>query len=228
MAFNLEKVVPWGRTLEEYSKMFCLTETELHLSILGCGDGPAGFNKEMKALGREMVSIDPLYQFSLEQIRGRIDISFNQVMQQVRQNQDEFIWETISSPEELGRLRMGAMQNFLTDFERGKEQGRYRVEELPFLPFDDKQFDLALCSHFLFLYSDQLSFDFHRGSIAEMGRVAKEVRIFPLVKLGGVKSQHAERIVTDFKAEGYVVSIETVDYEFQRGGNQMMKIAATN
>ena len=224
MAFNLEKVVPWGRTLEEYAKMFSLTDADLSLSILGCGDGPASFNREMTALGHEVLSIDPLYQFSIEQIRGRIDISFNQVLQQVRENQDEFVWESIASPDELGRLRMGAMQNFLADFERGKEEGRYRVEELPSLPFDDKQFDLALCSHFLFLYSDQLSLDFHRKSIAEMCRVAKEVRIFPLLKLGSVKSRHVERIVKGFKVQGYAVNIEIVDYEFQRGGNEMMKI----
>ena len=204
--------------------MFHLTDRELQLSILGCGDGPASFNKEMKTLGHEVVSIDPLYQFSTEQIRGRIEISFNQVLQQVRQNQNEFVWETISSPEELGRLRMGAMQDFLSDFEQGKEEGRYRIEELPTLPFMEKQFDLALCSHFLFLYSDQLPLKFHRESIAEMCRVAKEVRIFPLLKLGSVKSQHVEKVMNEFNAQGYAVSIERVDYEFQRGGNEMMKI----
>jgi hypothetical protein len=224
MAFHLEKVVPWGRTLEEYRKMFTLTDVELGLSILGCGDGPASFNKEMTALGHKVLSIDPLYQFSTEQIRGRIDISFNQVLQQVRENQDEFVWESIASPDELGRLRMGAMQNFLADFERGNAEGRYCVEELPTLPFAEKQFDLALCSHFLFLYSDQLSLKFHRESIAEMCRVAKEVRIFPLLKLGSIRSQHVEKIANEFTARGYTVSIETVNYEFQRGGNEMMKI----
>ena len=41
MSFTLEKVVPWGRSFDEYTAMFSLTETELEKHILGCGDGPA-------------------------------------------------------------------------------------------------------------------------------------------------------------------------------------------
>ena len=38
-------------------------------------------------------------------------------------------------------------------------RGRYRHDGLPSLGFDDGAFDLALCSHFLFTYSDLLSAD---------------------------------------------------------------------
>ena len=44
MAFTLDKVVPWGRSYDEYVSMFGLTGDDLSLSILGCGDGPASFN----------------------------------------------------------------------------------------------------------------------------------------------------------------------------------------
>lgn len=44
MGFALDKVVPWGRSYEEYISMFDLSEADLQLRILGCGDGPAGFN----------------------------------------------------------------------------------------------------------------------------------------------------------------------------------------
>jgi hypothetical protein len=76
---------------------------------------------------------------------------------------------------------MAAMQQFLEDFPQGIQQGRYIISELPVLPFDTEQFDLALCSHFLFTYSDLLSQDFHLASIRELCRVAQEVRIFPLL-----------------------------------------------
>ena len=96
--------------------------------------------------------------------------------------------------------------------------------ELPTLPFPDASFDLALCSHFLFLYSSQLGASFHLSAIREMCRVATEVRIFPLLALGGCTSRHLDRSVDDLRASGFAASIEDVPYEFQRGGNQMLRI----
>ena len=44
MAFTLENVVPWGRNLEEYTRMFELSDPDLDGRILGCAVGPASFN----------------------------------------------------------------------------------------------------------------------------------------------------------------------------------------
>jgi len=44
MAVVLDKVVPLGRLLEEYIKMFNLTADDLEKKILGVADGPASFN----------------------------------------------------------------------------------------------------------------------------------------------------------------------------------------
>ena len=38
--FTLDKVVPWGRSFDEYRRMFALTEIDLRRTIVGCGDGP--------------------------------------------------------------------------------------------------------------------------------------------------------------------------------------------
>jgi ubiquinone/menaquinone biosynthesis C-methylase UbiE len=46
---------------------------------------------------------------------------------------------------------MAAMQVFLDDHVLGRVEGRYVAAELPALPVADASFDLALCSHFLFL-----------------------------------------------------------------------------
>jgi hypothetical protein len=87
----------------------------------------------------------------------------------------------------------------------------------------------SICSieelrHFLFLYSEQLSKDFHVAAIREMGRVAQEVRIFPLLTLGGPRSPHIEPVTRRLQIDGVAVIVETVAYEFQRGGNQMMRV----
>jgi ubiquinone/menaquinone biosynthesis C-methylase UbiE len=100
------------------------------------------------------------------------------------------------------------MERFLADFEDGKTHGRYVDAELPTLPFDDGAFDLALCSHFLFLYSEQLSEDFHVAAIREMSRVARQIRIFPLLALGGARSPHVEPLIRRLHKDGFAVSVE--------------------
>lgn len=224
MSFTLSEVVPWGRSFEEYVRMFNLTDDDFDQRILGCGDGPASFNSEMNRRGCRVVSVDPIYQFSTGQIERRIAETYDEIISQVRRNKYDFVWDAIESPEALGRIRMVAMGEFLADFPQGQGEGRYIAGNLPALPFEDGRFDLALCSHLLFLYSEQLSLDFHRRSIAELLRVAREVRIFPLVDLAGKPSSHVHAIVSGVEEEGHRVTIEKVPYEFQQGGNEMMRI----
>jgi hypothetical protein len=203
--------------------MFALSEDDLRLRILGCADGPASFNAEATCRGGAVVSVDPLYRLDSKTIRGRIAETYDRILEQTRANQHQFVWNTFGSVDELGRARMQAMQTFLSDYDLGKRQGRYVDAELPVLPFPDKSFDLALCSHFLFLYTAQLSEDFHRQAILELCRVAKEVRIFPLIALDGTPSCRVPGIVETLPPP-CEAGLETVPYEFQRAGNQMMRI----
>ena len=76
----------------------------------------------------------------------------------------------------------------------------------------------------MFLYSDQLGLEFHLKAILELCRVAKEVRIFPLLDLSHKTSAHLEPVLQGLVDAGLKTSIETVDYEFQRGANQMLRI----
>ena len=226
MSFTLETIVPWGRSLDEYIAMFNLCDADFRGRILGCGDGPASFNALLTARGGQVLSVDPLYRFSAEDIRRRINETYAEVMEQTRKNMHEFTWTSMKSVEELGRVRKTAMEDFLGDYPRGLVEGRYLAGELPSLPCADAQFDLALCSHLLFLYSEQLSEEFHISSIRELCRVAAEVRIFPLLELGARRSRHLETVISRLKEEGYTVSIGVVPYEFQKGGNQMMIISS--
>lgn len=223
MAFRLEEVVPWGRSFEEYAGMFALANEDLEKRILGCADGPAGFNAELTKRGGRIVSIDPLYQFSRDEIRLRIDRVFDTVLDETRKNAHEFVWTNIRSVEDLGRTRRDAMNAFLEDYPRGAREGRYREAGLPGLPFKDREFGLALCSHYLFLYSPHLAEEFHLQSIRELCRVAGEVRIFPVLELGAVRSRHLDPVIDRLSREGYRIALEEVPYEFQRGGNQMMR-----
>lgn len=207
---TLQNVVPWGRNSEEYRAMFALSNSDLYSKILGCGDGPSSFNKEVTDQNGCVVSIDPVYQFTKEEINQRILETAKTVLEQVEQNKDQYVWKNIASVKELENVRMAAMATFLEDYDQGKEEQRYIEASLPNLPFEDKRFNLVLCSHFLFLYSDHFDLNFHIDSVLEMCRVGNEVRIFPLIE--------------NLKKNGYRCEVETVDYEFQTGGNQMLKV----
>jgi hypothetical protein len=221
---KLNEVVPWGRTLEEYKLMFNLSEADLSSKILGCGDGPASFNAEMTEKGYSTISIDPIYQFSDEQIKQRVNDTYEPVISQVKQNLDRYIWKNFHDADELGQARLAAMEKFLLDYKTGKDEGRYLFQSLPNLEFADRQFELCLCSHLLFLYSDQLSLEFHVDSIFELLRICPEVRIFPLLKLNGEPSPYLDRVMQELSSKGFSVQIQPVAYEFQKGGNQMLKV----
>ena len=224
MSFTLDKVVPWGRLFSEYQAMFALTEGDVQKKILGCSDGPASFNVTLTQQGGQITSVDPIYQFTAAEIQQRFDEAYTQIVAQLQANQHEFIWDTIPSVTELAKMRSEAMGLFINDYERGKKEGRYQAATLPTLPFPDHHFDLALCSHFLFLYSPHFTADFHLQSIKELCRVAHELRIFPLLELGAVKSRHLDAVLAQLNSAGYKTEITTVPYQFQKGGNQMLTV----
>lgn len=228
MPFSLNEIVPWGRSFDEYAGMFGLTEADLSGRILGCGDGPASFNAEATRRGYSVISCDPIYRFSAAQIERRVHETHDTIVERVRPYADSYNWDTFGSPEGLGRARMRSMQTFLADYEHGKREGRYVNACLPSLPLPDKTFDLALCSHLLFLYSDHLSLAFHREAIAEMCRVAKEVRIFPLLDLGSQESVHLKSITSGLQDAGREARFVQVDYEFQKGANTFLSITASS
>lgn len=204
--------------------MFALTPRDLRGRILDCGAGPASFNAEATAAGHRTSSCDPLYRFSAAEIRRRVEETSETLLAAVREHSERFVWRDIESPEKLGELRLTAMDRFLQDLPAGLEEGRYRDDALPRLRFGDGDFDLALCSHLLFLYSDTLSLEFHVASIRETCRVAGEARVFPLLGAYGEPSAHLVPAIGRLRDLGYAVERRRVPYEFLRGANEMLTV----
>ena len=221
---QLKNVVPWGRNLQEYKEMGLFSDADRDKKILGCGDGPASVNKELTEIGVNITSIDPIYQFTEEQIEQRVQESAQVVSVQLRKNRDDFVWKNISDVETLIQLRLEAMDNFLQDYKNGKKQERYQYQELPKLNFKDKEFDLTWSSHFLFLYSEHFDEEFHKKAIVEMLRVSKEVRIFPLLDLKNKKSKHLTSVLKYLEENDYTYEIVKSEYEFQKGAFEILKI----
>lgn len=224
MSVRLDQVIPWGRTFDEYRRMFDLSAGDLAGRILGCGDGPASFNAEATARGRRVVSCDPVYVFDGAAIRRRFEDCAEPLMSQVRASADHYDWSYHGDADGLVRNRQAALDAFLADYGAGARAGRYVAAALPLVPFADATFDLALVSHFLFLYAELCDLEFHVASIRELCRVAGEVRIFPLFALDCRPSPHVPAAAGLLKRGGYRVEVVRVPYEFVRGANEMMRV----
>ncbi len=183
MVMHLEKVVPFGRSLDEYIKMFNLTENDCHRSILSVADGPASFNAEGTKLGYSITSVDPLYIFSSQQIKKRFYDVIDDIIEQVEKTPNDWVWSYHKSPQYLRKNRERVMALFCEDYEKGQQENRYQVGQLPTLNYDNNQYELGLISHFLFLYSTHFEQEFHLNSVYEMLKICHEVRIFPLINL---------------------------------------------
>lgn len=224
MAFALSSVVPWGRNINEYASMFQLDENDKTKKIAGFGDGPASFNYEATEAGYYITSFDPIYQFSKDALEKRILEVRDVVMQQMAENQGNYIWTTIKGLDELEKVRMSAMKLFLSDYEKGLNEGRYVYHELPNrLNYDDDSFDIGLSSHFLLMYTN-LGYDFHIKSMDEMLRVCKEIRIFPLVDLDSNPADMITKVIEHYSKE-YTVEIKNTSYEFQKDANKLLIIS---
>lgn len=224
MAFELKHVVPWGRNFNEYGLMFQLNESDKQKKIASFGDGPASFNCEATQKGYSVTSFDIIYQFTTEQLRQRIEEVRLIVMEQMKENMDNYVWTTMKDLKHLEEIRMSAMNLFLSDFEKGRKEKRYIYHELPArIDVADNTFDIGLSSHFLLMYTD-LGFEFHIKTISEMLRICKEVRIFPVMNLDGQKTELIENVINYFR-QSYKVRIEETKYEFQKNGNRLLIIS---
>lgn len=223
--FALPGILPWGRRLDEYAAFFGLAGTPAAWpAILDVGAGPASFAAEATAQGGRVVAVDPLYRLGGAEIRQRHAAARPLMGAAIARNRDRFAWDFYGSPEAVLRRREEALEIFLEDYDWGRACGRYRAGALPALPFRDGQFGLALVSHLLFLYGGALDAAFHLTALAELARVAREVRVFPLHDLEGRRSGHLEAVSAGLRAGGLLVEEVPVDFEFQQGARSLLRV----
>lgn len=224
MAMKLNEVVPFGRSLDEYVHMFSLTKSDLSKRILGTADGPASFNAELSARDGSVISMDPIYGLSSADIEKRFNQVLPDIISQVKATPDDWVWKYHPSPDILRERRIEVTKRFCKDYSNAINSERYVKGNLPHIPYPDDSFELALCSHFLLLYADRLSLEFHLESITEILRVSPELRIFPIIQLDRKKAPFLDDLITILLEKNLDVSIEKVKYELQKGGNEMLRI----
>jgi ubiquinone/menaquinone biosynthesis C-methylase UbiE len=210
-----------SRSYAEYEAMFDLTE--LPGSVLDCCAGGAGFTAEAAARGADAIAVDPAYELPAAELVDTVRRSLPATSGIIDEHAASFVWTWYGTPERKDEFRIEAADRFLQDVSIAPE--RYVPGSLPELPFEDRRFELVLCSHLLFTWSDKYDRDWHLASLRELVRVsASEVRVFPLVQQGaGEPVAYLPELLKEL--EGVTAEIRKVPYEFQVGADEMLVLS---
>ncbi len=212
-----------SRSFAEYSAMFDLA-SPLPASILDCCAGGSGFTAVAASRGVDAVAVDPAYALSQAELAENVRRSTAGGTQMVVDNADAFVWKWYGSRERRDELRAEAAEAFLAD--RARHPERYVEGELPKLPFHDGRFELAVCSHLLFTWANRFSESWHLEALRELARVAREVRVFPLVhQADAAPIPFLASLRSTLAAEGIASEIPRVPFEFQRDANEMLVLS---
>jgi len=212
-----------SRAYDEYVAMFDLADRDLARSIVDVAAGSSGFAARWSQRGGRVISVDPAYAAGRAELAelGRDDLQRGSEI--AERFPDRFVWDWFGDPQRRQALRSRALAEFLTDLVR--RPGGYLAAALPALPFRGGAFDLALSSHLLFTWADQLGLDWHHGAVRELARVSREVRLFPTVMQGpGDPVPFWDDLLARLAADGLNCRLQRVGYEFQKGADQMLVI----
>lgn len=221
---DIDRVAIIGRTYDEYAKFFMLDSAVLgRVTVLDCGGGVSSFAAEANRAGCRITACDPVYAMPVSDLIRRGEEDLAHVFDRFDRAAHLYTWSHYRDKEEIIACRRRALARFADDFPSGLEQGRYLAATLPSLPFNDKCFELVLCSHFLFLYHDRLDREFHRATLLELVRVAGgEVRVFPLQGLDAQPYPDLSEMLDWLAGQGIWADVVDVPFEFQKGSNQML------
>lgn len=196
------------RNFKEYERMFDLKGYAWEgKCVLDVAAGASSFIAYIQQLGASGVAVDPRYNMTPETIYKDGFREIEESTVKLEQISDELDWSYYGSLTAHQEMRMESLNQFYADFLKDrrsqKEKGaRYIAASLPNLPFEDHMFDLVICSHFLFLYHEQLSADFHKSALKELIRVSRrEVRVYPLVSLAWEAYQQLKTLMKQLEEE---------------------------
>ncbi len=232
---NIEpgKVLFYGRTLQEYIKMFALELSKYEgCKVLDCPAGPASFVEEARQQGLDAIGCDPFYTDEIELLIEHGKFGIDKTVEFCFNYSQLSSQKFYSSIEAMKEYATTALKIFTDSYPVGRKHNRYVQAALPNLPFDNKSFDLVLSGNFLFVYSnlshkklEYLDYQFHYQAVLELLRVSKgEVRIFPIPSFGEQLNEYALRLLDDLEKEKIMAHLIPVEYELIQGSNLMLSL----
>ena len=211
-----------SRSFAEYEAMFDLDEQVLDGRVLDCCAGASSFVAEHVARGGDGLAVDPAYAWNGAALASAARNGLGGGTQIIDQHPDTFVWDWYGTVGRREAMRREAAGAFLVDV--GHNPGRYVAAALPQLPLAGQSVDVALCSHLLFTWSEQLGHQWHLAALREMLRVVRrEIRVYPLVVQGtGAKVPFLDQVLGQLQGDGHDVELRRVPDEFQRGADSML------
>ncbi|TAL64597.1 MAG: hypothetical protein EPN84_03145 [Legionella sp.] len=222
----MRKLVLWGHSAEDYREMFDLTQEDLQSKILEFGCGPSAVNSQQKTKNQEVISCDPLFVLDKDTLSSKALMIFAEMAAEIKAEERFFDFSRTEGLDNLLVSRKQGMAKFFADYTQGKKEGRYVGLSDSQLPFADFTFDLALCSHYLFADLDEQNVEFHLQMIRELARVAKEVRIFPLIDREEKTSECLGPVLLGLQHDNYGVEVREVPFHLHQSGNAMLRVWA--
>ncbi|MBA2652143.1 MAG: hypothetical protein H0U73_07755 [Tatlockia sp.] len=222
----MRKLVLWGYHVDEYLEMFDLTAKDMATNLLEYGCGPTAVNAELTKQGQHIVSCDPLFNLDKDTLFSKASLIFADMVAKIEKDKEKFDFSRYGSLKLLRDERQEGMLKFFSDYDKGKKEERYLGISEYSLPFADFSFDLALSAHYLFADLDDQDVDFHLQVIKELARVAKEVRIFPLIDRHNQPSPFLGPVLLGLQQDNFGVEVKEVAYHLQEGGNAMLRVWA--
>lgn len=222
----MRRLVLWGQHLEEYRDMFGLSDIDFNNRFLEYNCGVSAFNFDLHKKSMQCVSCDPWFNLSKSDITTQIKASFDERLLQLQNNIKNIDVSRYGSIDKLVASRLDGIAKFLADYETGLKDGRYIGINTTELPFETTEFHFALVANNFFNSCDLSAIGHHLTIIKELARVAKEVRIFPLVDANGEPSPLLGPILLELNQANYGVEVRDVSYHLQPRGNAMLRVWA--
>ena len=222
----MRKLVLWGHHVDEYKEMFALSQADLTGRILEFGSGASAVNAELRDKAVEIISCDPLFVLDKATLTTNVSLVFEDMVARIHNEPDKFDFSRYGSFDAFIDYRRQGIAEFFRDYDKGKAQKRYLPATDYQLPFKDFEFDFVLSSHYLFADLDDQDVNFHVDVIRELARVAKEVRIFPLIDRNGQTSPFLGPVLLGLQQDDFGIEVREVSYHLQAKGNAMLRVWA--
>lgn len=216
------------RSYEEYIQMFNLQESDLSRGmVLDIAAGGSSFTADAIGRGYEAIAVDPRYGSGIQAWVQEAAEEIETSTAKLAKLEEYFDWSYYGSLDNHRNGRRASLERFSAHINESVGTSRYVNGRLPDLPFQDDQFSLVLCSHFMFLYANQFGHEFHINSVLEMIRICRpggQIRIYPLISLSWEPYSELDQLMETITANGGTPELLSSNLPFIPGSEQYLRI----